>query len=237
MVSILKEEGKLIINLQNKMKNIIEAKNISKIYETGKVKFQALKDINFSMNQGEFVAIIGRSGSGKTTLLNILAGLDQCTQGSVVIDGTNITELSQEECTKFRRNKIGFVFQSYQLISVLTAKDNIELLENEKNHDYLNNILSALEIADLKDRYPDELSGGQQQRVAIARALINHPNIILADEPTGNLDSKSEQKVMKLLKELVQTFGTSILMITHNVEIAKDADRIIRLEDGEFCNE
>lgn len=219
------------------MKTIIEAKNISKIYETGKVKFQALRNINFSMNQSEFVVILGRSGSGKTTLLNILAGLDQCTEGSVTIDGTNITKLSQEECAKFRRNKIGFVFQSYQLISVLTAKDNIELLENEKDTNYIDKILSALEITDLKDRYPDELSGGQQQRVAIARALINHPSIILADEPTGNLDSKTEQRVMTLLKELVQKFGTSVLMITHNEELAKEANRVIRLEDGEFCNE
>ena len=192
--------------------------------------------MSVTIQKGEFVAILGRSGSGKSTLLNILAGLDKPLEGKVYIDGTDIFHLSEEKRTLLRRKKIGFVFQAYELLYSLTVTENIRLPELEANADYVGELLEALGIRQYETCYPDQLSGGEQQRVAIARALINHPLILFADEPTGNLDSKTERIVVDLLKNLAEKYGTSILMVTHNEDLVKDADRVIRLEDGEIVN-
>ena len=186
--------------------------------------------------KGEFVAILGRSGSGKSTLLNILAGLDKPTEGKVYLDGTDIFHLSEEKRTLLRREKIGFVFQAYELLHTLTVTENIRLPELTKDADYVGELLDALKIRQYEKSYPDQLSGGEQQRTAIARALVNHPPILFADEPTGNLDSRTERVVIDLLKSLAAKYGTSILLVTHNEELVRDADRVISLEDGEIVN-
>lgn len=200
------------------------------------MSLQALHRVSVTIQKGKFVAILGRSGSGKSTLLNILAGLDKPLEGKVYIDGTDIFHLSEEKRTLLRREKIGFVFQAYELLYSLTVTENIRLPELEANADYVGELLEALGIRQYETCYPDQLSGGEQQRVAIARALINHPPILFADEPTGNLDSKTERIVVDLLKNLAEKYGTSILMVTHNEDLVKDADRVIRLEDGEIVN-
>lgn len=200
------------------------------------MSLQALHRVSVTIQKGKFVAILGRSGSGKSTLLNILAGLDKPLEGKVYIDGTDIFHLSEEKRTLLRREKIGFVFQAYELLYSLTVTENIRLPELEANADYVGELLEALGIRQYETCYPDQLSGGEQQRVAIARALINHPPILFADEPTGNLDSKTERIVIDLLKNLAEKYGTSILMVTHNEDLVKDADRVIRLEDGEIVN-
>ena len=200
------------------------------------MSLQALHRVSVTIQKGKFVAILGRSGSGKSTLLNILAGLDKPLEGKVYIDGTDIFHLSEEKRTLLRRKKIGFVFQAYELLYSLTVTENIRLPELEANADYVGELLEALGIRQYETCYPDQLSGGEQQRVAIARALINHPPILFADEPTGNLDSKTERIVIDLLKNLAEKYGTSILMVTHNEDLVKDADRVIRLEDGEIVN-
>lgn len=215
---------------------VLRAENISKIYCQNAVSLQALHRVSVTIQKGEFVAILGRSGSGKSTLLNILAGLDKPSEGKVYIDGTDIFHLSEEKRTLLRRKKIGFVFQAYELLYSLTVTENIRLPELEANADYVGGLLEALGIRQYETCYPDQLSGGEQQRVAIARALINHPPILFADEPTGNLDSKTERIVIDLLKNLAEKYGTSILMVTHNEDLVKDADRVIRLEDGEIVN-
>ena len=189
-----------------------------------------------TIQKGEFVAILGRSGSGKSTLLNILAGLDKPTEGKVYLDGTDIFHLSEEKRTLLRREKIGFVFQAYELLHSLTVIENIRLPELTKDVQYVEELLDALKIRQYEKSYPDQLSGGEQQRTAIARALVNHPPILFADEPTGNLDSRTERVVIDLLKSLAAKYGTSILLVTHNEELVKDADRVIRLEDGEIVN-
>ncbi|EOT24420.1 hypothetical protein C805_02632 [Eubacterium sp. 14-2] len=173
---------------------------------------------------------------GKSTLLNILAGLDRPSKGKVYIDGTDIFNLSEEKRTLLRREKIGFVFQAYELLHSLTVTENIRLPELESDTDYVRELLDALEIRKYEKCYPDQLSGGEQQRTAIARTLINHPPILFADEPTGNLDSKTERIVIDLLKKLAAKYETSILIVTHNEDLVKDADRVIRLEDGEIVN-
>lgn len=200
------------------------------------MSLQALHRVSVTIQKGKFVAILGRSGSGKSTLLNILAGLDKPLEGKVYIDGTDIFHLSEEKRTLLRREKIGFVFQAYELLYSLTVTENIRLPELEANADYVGELLEALGIRQYETCYPDQLSGGEQQRVSIARALINHPPILFADEPTGNLDSKTERTVIDLLKNLAEKYGTSILMVTHNEDLVKDADRVIRLEDGEIVN-
>lgn len=200
------------------------------------MSLQALHRVSVTIQKGKFVAILGRSGSGKSTLLNILAGLDKPSKGKVCIDGTDIFHLSEEKRTLLRREKIGFVFQAYELLYSLTVTENIRLPELEANADYVGELLEALGIRQYETCYPDQLSGGEQQRVAIARALINHPPILFADEPTGNLDSKTERIVIDLLKNLAEKYGISILMVTHNEDLVKDADRVIRLEDGEIVN-
>ena len=215
---------------------VLRAENISKIYCQNAVSLQALCSVSVTIQKGEFVAVLGRSGSGKSTLLNILAGLDRPSEGKVYIDGTDIFNLSEEKRTLLRREKIGFVFQAYELLHSLTVAENIRLPELEANADYVGELLDALEIRKYEKCYPDQLSGGEQQRTAIARALINHPPILFADEPTGNLDSKTERIVIDLLKKLAAKYETSILIVTHNEDLVKDADRVIRLEDGEIVN-
>ena len=215
---------------------VLRAESISKIYCQNAVSLQALRSVSVTIQKGEFVAIPGRSGSGKSTLLNILAGLDKPSEGKVYIDGTDIFHLSEEKRTLLRREKIGFVFQAYELLHALTVTENIRLPELKANADYVGELLDALGIRQYEKCYPDQLSGGEQQRVSIARALINHPPILFADEPTGNLDSKSERIVIDLLKNLAEKYETSILMVTHNEDLVKDADRVIRLEDGEIVN-
>ena len=215
---------------------VLRADNISRIYCQNAVSLQALHRVSVTIQKGEFVAILGRSGSGKSTLLNILAGLDKPSEGKVYIEGTDIFHLNEEKRTLLRREKLGFVFQAYELLYSLNVTENIRLPELEANADYVGELLDALGIRQYETCYPDQLSGGEQQRVAIARALINHPPILFADEPTGNLDSKTERIVIDLLKNLAGKYGTSILMVTHNEDLVKDANRMIRLEDGEIVN-
>ena len=215
---------------------VLRAENISRIYSQNAVSLQVLHSVSVTIQKGEFVAILGRSGSGKSTLLNILAGLDKPSEGKVYIEGTDIFHLNEEKRTLLRREKIGFVFQAYELLYSLNVTENIRLPELEANADYVGELLEALGIRQYETCYPDQLSGGEQQRVAIARALINHPPILFADEPTGNLDSKSERIVIDLLKNLAEKYETSILMVTHNEDLVKDADRVIRLEDGEIVS-
>lgn len=216
--------------------NILEAKDLKKIYGAGENTVHALDGVNFAVEKGEFVAIVGTSGSGKSTLLHMLGGLDRPTSGSVVVDNKEIFSFKDEELTIFRRRKIGFVFQAYNLVPVLNVYENIVLpieLDGKKiDRNFVNQIVATLGLDGRLNALPNQLSGGQQQRVAIARALAAAPAIILADEPTGNLDSKTSQDVLSLLKMTSQKFAQTIVMITHNEEIAQLADRIIRIEDG-----
>ncbi len=220
---------------------ILETKGLKKIYGTGDTAVHALRGVDISINRGEFVAIVGTSGSGKTTLLNLLGGLDKPTEGEVIVDGQAIYTLKDEALTIFRRRKIGFVFQSYNLVPVLSTYDNIvlplQLDGRQSDEKKISEILSLLHIEDKTSQLPSQLSGGQQQRVAIARALSTEPAIILADEPTGNLDSKTSQDVMGLLKTTSQRYKQTIVMITHNEAIAQLADRIIHIEDGQIVTQ
>lgn len=215
---------------------ILETKNLKKIYGKGEAKVHALDGVDLTVEKGEFVAIVGTSGSGKSTLLHILGGLDSSTSGTVIVDGRELSSLKDEELTIFRRRKIGFVFQNYNLVPVLNVYENIvlpiQLDGKQEDKAYVRQIIETLGLESKLDNLPNNLSGGQQQRVAIARALAAKPAIILADEPTGNLDSKTSQDVMGLLKVTSQKFSQTIVMITHNEEIAQMADRIIRIEDG-----
>ena len=216
--------------------SILETRNLRKIYGSGDTEVRALGGVSLSVNSGEFVAIVGTSGSGKSTLLHMLGGLDRPTSGSVIVDGKDIFSLKDEALTIFRRRKIGFVFQSYNLVPVLNARENIvlpiQLDGRQVDEDFLDKIVNTLGLEKKLGSLPSQLSGGQQQRVAIARALAAAPAIILADEPTGNLDSRTSQDVLSLLKVTSQKFAQTIVMITHNEEIAQTADRIIRIEDG-----
>ena len=216
--------------------SILETKDLHKIYGSGDTEVRALDGVNLSVENGEFVAIVGTSGSGKSTLLHMLGGLDRPTSGSVTVDGKDIFSLKDEALTIFRRRKIGFVFQSYNLVPVLNVYENIVLpiqLDGRKvDEAFTQQIVKTLGLDGRLDALPSQLSGGQQQRVAIARALAAAPAIILADEPTGNLDSRTSQDVLSLLKVTSQKFSQTIVMITHNEEIAQAADRIIRIEDG-----
>ena len=216
--------------------SILETRNLRKIYGSGDTEVRALDGVNLSVDSGEFVAIVGTSGSGKSTLLHMLGGLDRPTSGSVIVDGKDIFSLKDEALTIFRRRKIGFVFQSYNLVPMLNARENIvlpiQLDGRQVDEDFLDKIVNTLGLEKKLGSLPSQLSGGQQQRVAIARALAAAPAIILADEPTGNLDSRTSQDVLSLLKVTSQKFTQTIVMITHNEEIAQLADRIIRIEDG-----
>lgn len=215
---------------------ILETENLKKVYGTGDTAVYALRDVSLTVEKGEFVAVVGTSGSGKSTLLHMLGGLDRPTSGKVMVDGKSVFSLKDEELTIFRRRKIGFIFQNYNLVPVLNVYENIvlpiQLDGNEPDEAYVRLIIETLGIESKLNNLPNNLSGGQQQRVAIARALAAKPAIILADEPTGNLDSRTSQDVMGLLKVTSQKFGQTIVMITHNEEIAQLADRIIRIEDG-----
>ena len=215
---------------------ILETKDLKKYYGKGDTLVRALDGVDLSVENGEFVAIVGTSGSGKSTLLHMLGGLDRPTSGAVLVDGKDIFSLKDEELTIFRRRKIGFVFQSYNLVPVLSVYENIVLpiqLDGGKvDQSYVNQVIEALGLEQKLQNLPSQLSGGQQQRVAIARALATKPAIILADEPTGNLDSKTSQDVLSLMKVTGQKFAQTMVMITHNEEIAQMADRIVRIEDG-----
>ncbi len=215
---------------------VLETKDLKKYYGQGESLVKALDGVNLKVEQGEFVSIVGTSGSGKSTLLHMLGGLDYPTQGSVVVDGKDISGLKEDALAIFRRRKIGFVFQSYNLVPVLNVYENIvfpvQLDGNEVDISYVDKIIKTLGIEGKVNALPSQLSGGQQQRVAIARALAAKPAIILADEPTGNLDSRSSQDVLGLLKVTAKKFEQTIVMITHNEEIAQMADRIVRIEDG-----
>ena len=215
---------------------ILETKDLRKFYGSGDTQVKALDGVDLSVENGEFVAIVGSSGSGKSTLLHMLGGLDRPTSGAVLVDGKDIFSLKAEQLTLFRRRKIGFVFQSYNLVPVLSVYENIVLpiqLDGGKvDQSYVNQVIEALGLEQKLQNLPSQLSGGQQQRVAIARALVTKPAIILADEPTGNLDSKTSQDVLSLMKVTGQKFAQTMVMITHNEEIAQMADRIVRIEDG-----
>lgn len=215
---------------------ILQTDNLKKIYGSGENAVHALDGVSLTIEKGEFTAIVGTSGSGKSTLLHMLGGLDRPTDGKVFVDGKDIFSLKDEELTIFRRRKIGFVFQSYNLVPVLNVYENIvlpiELDGRRPDRDFIQQILQTLGLEQRLEALPGQLSGGQQQRVAIARALAFAPAIILADEPTGNLDSKTILDVLSLLKITSQKFAQTIVMITHNEEIAQMADRIIRIEDG-----
>lgn len=218
--------------------SILNADNLKKYYGNGESLVKALDDVSVSIENGEFIAIVGTSGSGKSTLLNMLGGLDVPTSGNVTIEGNNLGNMTEEQLTVFRRKRIGFIFQNYNLIPYLTAYENIVLpvrLDGKmEDKEFLNKIACFLDLKDKLKKYPEHMSGGQQQRIAIARALLSKPAIILADEPTGNLDSKSTDKVIDLLRMTSETFKQTIVMITHNPEIAEKADRQIRIEDGKI---
>ncbi len=220
---------------------VLQTKNLKKYYGEGDTLVKALDGVNIQVEQGEFVSIVGTSGSGKSTLLHMLGGLDRPTSGSVVVGGKDISKLTDEQLTIFRRRKIGFVFQSYNLVPVLNVYENIvlpvELDGNKIDKNYVEDIIEILGLESKKYNLPSQLSGGQQQRVAIARALAAKPAIILADEPTGNLDSVTSQDVLSLLKVTGERFGQTVVMITHNEEIAQMADRLVRIEDGRIVSD
>ena len=215
---------------------ILETHGLRKVYGSGDTEVRALDGVDLAVEKGEFAAVVGTSGSGKSTLLHMLGGLDRPTGGSVIVDGRDLSTLKDEELTIFRRRKIGFVFQNYNLVPVLNVYENIvlpiQLDGGQPDKGYTNQIIETLGLGSKLQNLPNNLSGGQQQRVAIARALAAKPAIILADEPTGNLDSRTSQDVMSLLKVTSQRFAQTIVMITHNEAIAQMADRVIRIEDG-----
>ena len=221
--------------------SLIEVKNLSKLYGSGEAEITALKNINLNIEQGEFVAIVGPSGSGKSTLLHLLGGVDKPSSGEVIIKGESIYKLKEKELAILRRRKLGFVFQFFNLIPVLTAEENIEmpvLLDNGKiDKNYMNELLKLLGLEERRNHHPSELSGGQQQRVSIGRALANKPSIILADEPTGNLDSKNSKEVLELLKYCAKKYNQTLILITHDINIAKSADRVITIEDGKITTD
>lgn len=220
--------------------NILETTELKKYYGKEPNITKALDGVNLSVEKGEFVAIVGTSGSGKSTLLNMIGGLDVPTSGKVFVDGTELSKLNEEQLTIFRRRKIGFVFQAFNLVSSVNVWENIVLplgLDGRKvDEAYVNDIIATLGIENRIYNLPNQLSGGQQQRVAIARALVNRPEIIFADEPTGNLDSKTSDEVIALLKMTAKKYGQTIVMITHDDEIAQVADRILVIEDGQVVD-
>ncbi len=220
---------------------ILRVENLTKIYGKDTTKVVALDNVSFTVEKGEFVAIVGASGSGKSTLLHLIGGVDRPTSGKVYIDGKNIYDFDDDKLAIFRRRQIGLIYQFYNLIPILNVEENITLpvsLDNrEVDNKTLNEMLKLLNLENRKKHLPNELSGGQQQRTSIGRALITNPALILADEPTGNLDSKSSDEIVNLLKKSNKELNQTIIMITHNMEIAKIADRIIRLEDGKIVKE
>lgn len=217
---------------------MLKVENLKRYYKTNDVEVRALDGVSFDVEKGEFISIIGASGSGKSTLLHLLGGLDYPTSGKVLIDDTDIYALKDDERTIFRRRNIGFVFQAYNLLPMLNVYENIIIpfgLDGDKvDKKYVDYVIDILEISDQKYKMPNELSGGQQQRVAIARALVTKPSLILADEPTGNLDSKSSSQVVYLLKKINKELGNTILMITHDDAVAQAAEKTLRIEDGKL---
>lgn len=217
---------------------ILRTENLCKSYEEGGNKVHALKDVNISINKGEFVAIVGPSGSGKSTLLHLLGGVDRPTSGKVFINGVDIYSLDEKDLAIFRRRQVGLIFQFYNLIPVLTAEENVTLpliLDNKKpDKEFMDDLIKTLGLQDRRTHLPSQLSGGQQQRVSIGRAMMYKPAIVLADEPTGNLDSKNSKEIMELLKLSVRKYNETLIVITHDINIAATADRIIHIEDGEI---
>ena len=215
---------------------LLRVENLSKSYGKGEAKVDALKNISLGMKKGEFIAIVGPSGSGKRTLLHLLGGVDKPTSGNVFINDINIYDLKEKDLAIFRRRNVGLIYQFYNLIPVLTVKENILLpaeLDNRKiDKEYLEDLLKTLDLKERENHLPSELSGGQQQRTSIGRALINRPSIVLADEPTGNLDSKNSKEIVELLKVSVKKYNQTLIMITHDTNIALQADRVITIEDG-----
>ncbi len=215
---------------------ILRVENLTKIYGKGSTKVVALDDVSFSVNKGEFVAIVGASGSGKSTLLHLIGGVDRPTRGKIYIDGKDITMFNDDKLAIFRRRQVGLIYQFYNLIPILNVEENITLPLNLDNREIdkkkLDELIKLLGLDSRRTHLPNELSGGQQQRTSIGRAMITNPAIILADEPTGNLDSKASDEIVELLKKSNRDFKQTIIMITHNLEIAKCADRIITIEDG-----
>ncbi|MBD5515471.1 MAG: ABC transporter ATP-binding protein [Lachnospiraceae bacterium] len=218
--------------------DMVTVRKLKKYYGSGDNQVRALDEVDLSVARGEFVAIVGASGSGKTTLLNMIGGLDVPTEGEVIVDGVSLAGLREEQLAVFRRKKVGFIFQNYNLIPTLTVKENIlfplELDGSAPNEDYLKEIVGLLGLGERMHAYPAALSGGQQQRVAIARALVSGPSVILADEPTGNLDSRNGQNVAGLLKMTAELYHRTLVMITHNQELAQLADRVLYMEDGKL---
>lgn len=218
------------------MTTVVQTKNLTKTYAMGEMQVQALDGVDFSVSAGEFVAIIGKSGSGKSTLLHMLGGLDVPTSGSVIVDGNALNSLDRTQLALFRRRRVGFIFQQYNLIPDLNVWDNIifplALDGVAIDTEFINELLAALHIADKRDRMPSQLSGGEQQRVAIARALAMRPALILADEPTGNLDTTTSHEVMGLIQTLAAKLGQTLIVVTHDIDIAQLADRIVEMRDG-----
>lgn len=218
------------------MTTVVQTKNLTKTYAMGEMQVQALDGVDFSVSAGEFVAIIGKSGSGKSTLLHMLGGLDVPTSGSVIVDGNDLTILDRTQLALFRRRRVGFIFQQYNLIPDLNVWDNIifplALDGVAIDTEFIDELLTALHIADKRDRMPSQLSGGEQQRVAIARALAMRPALILADEPTGNLDTTTSHEVMGLIRTLAAKLGQTLIVVTHDIDIAQLADRIVEMRDG-----
>lgn len=217
---------------------ILKTKNLSKYYGEEPNIVRALDGINLEIEEKQFVAIVGMSGSGKSTLLHMLGGLDQSTTGEIIVDEKNLSCMSDEELTLFRRRNVGFIFQHYNLVPILSVYENIvlpiELGDTEVDDDFVNQIITSLGLDEKCDVFPNMLSGGQQQRVAIARALVTKPSIVLADEPTGNLDSKTSQEVLELLQKVSNQFNQTVILITHNEQISELANRVIRIEDGKI---
>lgn len=220
---------------------ILKVENLIKTYGSGENLVNAVDDVSFSVEKGEFVAIVGASGSGKSTLLHLIGGVDRPTSGKIFVDGNDISKMNDDKLAVFRRRQVGIVYQFYNLIPILTVEENITLpcdLDGRGvDRERLEMILDSFGLRARRKHLPNQLSGGQQQRTSIARALINNPSLVLADEPTGNLDSKSSEEVMSMLKMCNQSYGQTVIMITHNLDIAKQADRIITISDGKIVEE
>ena len=216
----------------------IDVSDLSKSYKTGEVLTEVLRGIGMKLNKGEIGVILGPSGSGKSTLMNIIGGIDRADSGKIVVDGTEINKLSNDELTEYRRENIGFVFQFYNLVPNLTVSENIEVVSNiSKSPLKIDEVLKAVEMQDKKNRFPRELSGGEQQRESIARAIVKNPKLLLCDEPTGALDFHTSRGILQLLQQLNKKFGTTILMITHNTAIANMANRVLKLRDGQIAED
>lgn len=220
---------------------ILKVENLTKTYGSGENLVHAVDDVSFSVEKGEFVAIVGASGSGKSTLLHLIGGVDRPTSGKIFVDGNDISKMNDDKLAVFRRRQVGIVYQFYNLIPILTVEENITLpcdLDGRGvDRERLEMILDSFGLRARRKHLPNQLSGGQQQRTSIARALINNPSLVLADEPTGNLDSKSSEEVMSMLKMCNQSYGQTVIMITHNLDIAKQADRVITISDGKIVEE